>query len=152
MGPSLSPCTQSQFENFSRALLSFQATTFNIATMWQSVQSKWWSLVTIFSGPANDINLTSKRRVRLSQQLSRVTSSECLFVFDQLGKNEYNKRLVSTIRNYSKYCIALQPYKKDKDRREGKGCRCCLGDIINLILCRTRYFHQDDFIEKDELN
>ena len=35
--------------------------------------------------------------------------------------------------------------KKDKDRREGKGRRCCLGDGINSIHCRIiAIFHQDD--------
>ena len=29
------------------------------------------------------------------------------------------------------------PKKKDIDRREGKGCRCCLGDRIDSIPCHT---------------
>ena len=45
------------------------------------------------------------------------------------------------------------PQKKDKDRKEGKGHRCCLGNRIYSIPCHTRYIPQttqDDFEEKDE--
>ena len=37
--------------------------------------------------------------------------------------------------------------KKDKDRRKGKGRRCCLGGRIYSIPCRTSYFALDDFEE-----
>ena len=43
--------------------------------------------------------------------------------------------------------------KKDKDRREGKGRRCCLGDRIDTIPCPTiAIFHQYDYEEKDAQN
>ena len=37
--------------------------------------------------------------------------------------------------------LALQrPYNKDLYRREGKGCRCCLGDRIASMPRRASYF------------
>ena len=41
---------------------------------------------------------------------------------------------------------SYQPLKKDKDRREGKGRRCCSGDRTDSIPCRPNYCipHGDD--------
>ena len=39
---------------------------------------------------------------------------------------------------------ASKPQKKDRDRREGKGRRWCLGDWIDSIPCCTTFLHQDD--------
>ena len=42
---------------------------------------------------------------------------------------------------------------QDKDKREGKGRRCCLGDGIDTIPCPTiAIFHQYDYEEKDAQN
>ena len=40
--------------------------------------------------------------------------------------------------------------KKDKDRREGKGRRCCLGDRIDSMYCRASYFAPGWYDERDE--
>ena len=37
----------------------------------------------------------------------------------------------------------MAPQKKDKDRREGKGRRCCLGDGIDSIPCCTNLYQYD---------
>ena len=58
--------------------------------------------------------------------------------------NLYNLVSLSNFLNVS------DPYKdwslkKDLYRREGKGRRCCLGDIIYSVPCHASYFlHQDD--------
>ena len=39
-----------------------------------------------------------------------------------------------------------KPKEKDKDRREGKGRRCYLGERIDSSHCRASTFHQVHFI------
>ena len=46
----------------------------------------------------------------------------------------------------------LIPYKKDKDRREGKPLRCCLGGRIDSFLCPASYFAPGRFEDLDELH
>ena len=41
--------------------------------------------------------------------------------------------------------------QKDKDRREGKGRRCCLGDSLDSIPCHPSYFAPGQFEEQNEL-
>ena len=41
---------------------------------------------------------------------------------------------------YTRILCMYGPYKKDKDRRDGKGHRCCLGDRIDSIPDRTIFF------------
>ena len=43
-----------------------------------------------------------------------------------------------------------RPKKKDKDRREGKGRRLCLGGRIYSIPSRANHFAYGDFEESDE--
>ena len=46
----------------------------------------------------------------------------------------------------------ISTQKKDKDRREGKGRRCCLGGRIDSISCLASYFSPGQFEEQDELH
>ena len=47
---------------------------------------------------------------------------------------------------------AFAAQKKDKYRRKGKGRRCCLGDRIYFILCRTSCYALARFEEQYELH
>ena len=42
----------------------------------------------------------------------------------------------------------MHPQKKDKNRREGKGRRCCSGDGIASIPCSTSILYRDDMLKR----
>ena len=93
--------------------------------------------------------------------------SSCLQVFNEHPSRiislEMIARLVSEAEDSLKLeqqvaaspprCTGSTPAKKkDEDRREGNGRRCCLGGRIDSIPCHARYFEPGRIEEKDELH
>ena len=63
------------------------------------------------------------------------------------GHDKLGNTFFITLKSQPLYCSEFEPYKKYKDRREGKGRRFCFVGRIYSIPCRASYFALDDFEE-----